>query len=206
MSILKKKVYPLVDTEDAHSQSRRRIKHLEDQFQLKTVPNGLKIKPVKAKSKSEDLQKKFDNILLAAEFKLLEAMLENLHKEFLETEHSIARCKEEINTTIARWRSSLPLKDTKSKEKAHLLATHAKKFVEDFYFQCTANKTSKALQDALNKEEKAKTQQSGMEAEVQRLSSQKGSQNSRGRSKRKDNAASNGVNKSQLKNRSLSKS
>lgn len=94
------------------------------------------------------------------------------------------------------------------------MATHANKFVEDFYFQHTANKTSKALQDALNKEEKAKTRQPGREpkfalteesvrdvvkAEVQRLSSQKGFQNSSGRSKRKDNAASNGVNKSQRK-------
>lgn len=86
--------------------------------------------------------------------------------------------------------------------------------MEDFDFQHTANKTSKALQDALNKEEKTKTRQPGREpkfalteksvrdvvkAEVPRLSSQKGFQNSSGRSKRKDNAASNGVNKSQRK-------
>ncbi|KAK2564051.1 hypothetical protein P5673_012269 [Acropora cervicornis] len=83
-SILKKKVYLLVDTENALSQSHRRIKHLEEQIQQNTVPKGLKIKPVKAKSKSEDLQKKFDDILHQAELKLLEVMLESLHKEILE--------------------------------------------------------------------------------------------------------------------------
>ena len=72
-SILKKKVYLLVDTENALSQYHRRIKHLEEQIQQNTVPKGLKIKPVKAKSKSEDLQKKFEYILHQAELKLLEA-------------------------------------------------------------------------------------------------------------------------------------
>ena len=81
--------------------------------------------------------------------------------------------------------------------------------MDDLYFQCTANKTSKALQDALSKEEKDKTQP-GMETEftlteesvrdivkteVYGLSSQKGPQNSRGRSRRKDNAALNDVKK-----------
>lgn len=209
-SILKKKVYLLVDTENALSQSHRRIKHLEERFQQNTVRKGLKIKPVKAKSKSEDLQKKFDDILHKAELKLLEATLENLRKESLETEHSIARCKEDINATIGRWRTSFPLKDENSTEKADLLTKYANKFVDDFYFQCgMATKTSKALQDALSKEEKAKTQP-GMEtdftlteesvrdnvkAEVQRLSSQKVTQNSRGRSRRRDNAAPSDVNK-----------
>lgn len=81
-------------------------------------------------------------------------------------------------------------------------------FVDDFYFQCMATKTSKALQDALIKEEKAKTQP-GMEtdftlteesvrdivqAEVQHLS-QKVPHTSRGRSRRRDNAALSNVNK-----------
>ena len=113
-SILKKKVYLLVDTENALSQSHRRIKHLEEQLQQKTVPKGLKIKPVKAKSKSEDLQKKFDNILNEAELKLLDVTLESLRKEVLETEQSVAHCKEDIKATIDRWRSSFPLKDKKS--------------------------------------------------------------------------------------------
>lgn len=81
-------------------------------------------------------------------------------------------------------------------------------FVDDFYFQCMATKTFKALQDARNKEEKAKTQP-GMEtdftlteesvrdivsAEVQRLS-QKVSHTSRGRSRRRDKVAPSNVNK-----------
>ena len=101
-SILKKKVYVLVDTENALSQSHRRIKHLEEQLQQKTVPKGLKIKPVKAKSKSEDLQKKFENILHEAELKLPDVTLESLRKEVLETEHSVAQCKEDITATIDR--------------------------------------------------------------------------------------------------------
>jgi len=153
-----------VDTENALSQSHRRIKHLEEQIQQNTVPKGLKIKPVKAKSKSEDLQKKFDDILHQAELKLLEVTLESLHKEILEIEHSIAHCKEDINATISRWRSSFPLKDVNSIEKADLLVKSANTFVDDFYFQCMATKTSKALQDALIKEEKAKTQP-GMETD-----------------------------------------
>ena len=199
-----------MDTENALSQSHRRIKHLEEQFQQNTVPKGLKIKPVKAKSKSEDLQKKFDDILHEAGLKLLLGVtLESLCKDVLETEHSIARCKEDINATIGRWRTSFPLKDKKSTEKADLLVKYANKFVDDFYFQCTANKTSKALKDALSKEEKDKTQP-GMEteftlteesvrdivkAEVQSLSSQKGPQNSRDRSRRRDNTAPNDVKK-----------
>ena len=86
-SILKKKVYLLVDTENALSQSHRRITHLEKQFQENTVPKGLKIKPVKAKSKSEDLQTKFDDILHEAELNLfLGVTLESLRKDVLETE------------------------------------------------------------------------------------------------------------------------
>ena len=154
-----------------------------------------------------------------AELKLLDVTLESLRKEVLETEHSVDHCREDIKATIDWWRSSFPLKDKKSTGKADLLAKHANKFVDDFYFQCTANKTSKALIDALNKEEKAKTQ-IGMEteftlteesvrdivqAEVQRLSSQKGSQKSRGRSGRKGTQSSNNVNNSQHRGRSSSK-
>ena len=88
-----------------------------------------------------------------------------------------------------------------------------------FYFQCMANKTSKALLDALSKEEKVKAQP-GMEteftltkesvwdivqAEVQRLSSQKRPQNSSGHSGRKGMQKPNDVNKSQCRGRSLSK-
>ena len=163
---------------------------------------------VKAKSKSEDLQKKFDNILNEAELKLLDVTLESLRKEVLETEQSVAHCKEDIKATIDWWRSLFPLKDKKSTRKADLLAKHASKFVDDFYFQCTANKTSKALLDALSKEEKARTQpdvetefslteesvRDIVQAEVQRLSSQKGPQNSRGRSGRKGTQAPNDVN------------
>ena len=100
VSLLEEKVYVLIDTENALSQSHRRIKHLEEQLQQKTVPKGLKIKPVKAKSKSEDLQKKFDNILHEAELKLLDVTLESLCKEVLETEHSVDHCKEDIKATI----------------------------------------------------------------------------------------------------------
>ena len=218
-SILKKKVYVLVDTEKAPSQSHRRIKHLEEQLQQRTVPKGLKIKPVKAKSKSEDLQKKFDNILHEAELKLLDVTLESLCKEVLETEHSVDHCKEDIKATIDWWRSSFTLKDKKSTGKADLLAKYANKFVDDFYFQCKGNKTSKALTDALNKVGKAKTQ-IGMEtkftlteesvrdivqAEVQRFSSQKGPQNSRSCSGHKGTQTLNNVNNSQRRGRSLSK-
>ena len=114
-SILKKKVYLLVDTENALSQSHRRIKHLEEQFQQNTVPKGLKIKPLKAKSKSEDLQK-FDDILHETEVKLFGVTLESLRKDVLETEHSIARCKEDINAPSAdgelrvRSRAKIPPK------------------------------------------------------------------------------------------------
>ena len=75
-SILRKKVYVLVDTKNALSQSHRMIKHLEEQLQQKTtVPKGLKIK-------------------------LLDVTLESLCKEVLETEHSVDHCKEDIKATI----------------------------------------------------------------------------------------------------------
>ena len=96
-SILKKKVYLLVDTENALSQSHRRIKHLEEQFQQNTVPKGLKIKPVKAKSKSEDLQKKFDDILHRAE---LNQSINQSINLYLNTVKSIRNLKIKDNLTI----------------------------------------------------------------------------------------------------------
>ena len=221
VSILKKKVHLLVDTENGLSRSLARIKHLEEQLQQKTVPKGLKIKPVKAKSKSDDLQKKFDEIIQEAELKLLDATLESLRREVLETKNSIVSFKEDLKTTVGRWRSSFPLKDETSSGKADLLAAHADKFVDDLYFQHAAHNTSKALQESLIKEEKAKKRQLGMEteftvteesirdivkAEVQRLGCEQGAQNSRrGPSSRKDNNSSGNVNKAQRKRSSSSK-
>ena len=220
VSILKKKVHLLVDTENTLSRSLERIKHLEEQQQQRTVPKGLKIKSVKAKSKSEDLQKKFDDIIQEAELKLLDATLESLRREVHETESSITSSKDDLKTTIDRWRSSFPLKDEKSTSKADLLAERADKFVDDFYFHLTAHNTSKSLQESLTKEEKAKKRHVGMEtefavteesirdivkAEVQRLGSEQGAQNSRrGRSRRKDSTAGN-VNKTPQKRGSSSK-
>ena len=128
---------------------------MEEQFQQNTVPKGPKIKPLKAKSKLEDLQK-FDDILHETEVKLFGVTLESLRKDVLETEHSIARCKEDINAPSADGELRVRSRAKKSTEKADLLAKYVNKFVDVFYFQCTANKTSKALQDALSKEEKDK--------------------------------------------------
>ena len=221
VAILKKKVLSLVDTENALSRSLGRIKHLEEQLQQKAVPKGLKIKSVKAKSKSEELQKKFDEIIQEAELKLLDATLESLRREVLETKNSIASFKEDLKTTIGRWRSSFPLNDETSSQKADLLAAHADKFVDDLYFQYAAHNTSKALQESLIKEEKTKKRKLGMEteftvteesirdivkAEVQRLSTEQGTQNPRrSRSSRKDDNSSGNVNKVQRKRSSSSK-
>ena len=58
-------------------------------------------------------------ILHKAELKLLLGVtLESLRKDVLETEHSSARCKEDINATISRWRTLLPLKDKKIHRKS----------------------------------------------------------------------------------------
>ena len=104
--------------------------------------------------------------------------------------------------------------------KSDLLATYANKFVGHFCFQCAANKTSKALQDALSKEEKAKIWHLEMEtkfalteeyvrdivkAEVQCLNSQNGTQNSCGCLSCKDNETPNNINKPRRNSRSSSK-
>lgn len=151
-----------MDTDNALSQYRRRIKHLEEQIQQNTVPKGLKIKPVKAKSKSEDLQKKFKDILHQAELKLLEAYAKKssrLNTPLLAVKRILTPPSADEDLHLL-----FPLKDVNSIEKADLLVKSADTFVDDFYFQCMATKTSKALQDARNKEEKAKTQP-GMETD-----------------------------------------
>ena len=70
--------------------------------------------------------------------------------------------KEDLKTTLSRWRSSLRLKDGKSSGKADLLTAYTNRFVDDLYFQYAAHNTSKPLQESLIKEEKAKKRQLGM--------------------------------------------
>lgn len=168
LNLLKKKVFKMVDNEKALSNLRKRVEHLKELQNKDKVPKGLKIRPVQAKGKANDLQKKFDDVIRDAERKLLDISINSVLQDIPALENSIEECKNDIDNTITKWRSSFPHKDEKSVEKANVIAERAATFVENFYFECTAIETSKALVKTLNQEEKCKTNnQSGMEAEFQ---------------------------------------
>lgn len=167
-NLLKKQVLKLVDSEKALSSVKKRVEHLKELQSKDTVPKGLKIRPIKAKGKAGDLQKEFDEIIRDAERKLLDKTINSLLKDIPTFENSLEECRSDINNTIKKWRLSFPHKDDKYAEKANAIAELAQRFVENFYFECTAIETSKALVKTLNKDEKSKQHsQSEMEAEFQ---------------------------------------
>ena len=190
--------------------------------ELKIWRNNFSRKPsLKVRRSSLSKLKQVRGSSEEVELKLLDATLESLQREVLKTKNSIDSFKEDLKTTVGRWRSSFPLKDETSSGKADLLAAYADKFEDDLYFQLSALDTFKALQESLIKEEKAKKRQLRMEteftvteesirdivkAEAQRLGSEWGAKNSRhGRSSRKDDNSSGNVNKGQRKRSSSSK-
>ena len=86
--------------ENSLTKPHERINHLEEKLQQKTVLKGLKIKTVKAKSQSGDLQKKFDEILQEIELKLLDSTLESLRKVISHRAQAMLHSKEGIKASI----------------------------------------------------------------------------------------------------------
>ena len=79
---------------------------------------------------------------------------------------AVEKHKEDITTTIAKWRSSFPLKDSASVKQADSLVKSAQTYTDDLYFSCNVSLTSKSLAKSLKKEEKTR-KEANMETEFQ---------------------------------------
>ena len=169
-SLLRKKVHILVDAENSHKQLLERAKSLECMKSNGEIPKGLKIKKVIAKGKSGTLQDKFDQILKEAENRLLDASLESIRTEIESAATAITLCQKALDDTLSRWRTSFSTEAFSGamEEKAEKMVCTAKSFIEQFYFECSALRTSKTLKETLNKEEKSKRHHSdNMDLEFQ---------------------------------------
>ena len=165
-SLLRTKVQARIEAEKAHSSALSRIDFLEKRLADGEPPKGLKIRTIKAKGKDAALQAKFDEILKEAELKLLGATIESLKSEIPPLTDAVEKRREDINTTIAKWRSTFPLKDSASVKQADSLVKSAQNYTNDLYFSCIVSLTSKSLAESLKKEEKAR-KQANMETEFQ---------------------------------------
>ena len=153
--IIRKAVLQIVDAENQLASLRKRIDYLGSQKRENKIPTGLKIKSVKAKASAENtnaLQSKFDEIIKEAENKLLDVSIENLRAEFAVAETNYEKQKEELAVTLARWRSTVQLKDENFRALANEYMEMAKDFADTLYFECIAEKTSKTLLHSLKVE------------------------------------------------------
>ena len=74
------------------------------------IPASLRIQSVKAKGQDADtLQDKFDEIIYAAEVKLLDATIDNLRSNVKDLKAAIDLQARNIDGTIAKWKSNLRL-------------------------------------------------------------------------------------------------
>lgn len=113
-TILRKRVRERQDLEKSLSNLLARIKSLEKHAAEGTIPVGLRIQSVRAKGQDVDtLQAKFDEIIYAAEVKLLDATTENLRSNVKDLKAAIDLQARNIDGTVAKWKSNLQqLKET----------------------------------------------------------------------------------------------
>lgn len=164
VTILKKKVWRLRDTEKHHSGLLARITKLEEHEANESTPVGLRIKSIQAKGKDKEaLQTEFDKITREAETKLLKASIKDLYSETSIVSLKIDDYKSDLDETIVKWKSSFDTNSYVSAEKVNTLAQKAAEFVKSFYLSCAATAASKKLQSTISKEEKPKQKSSVMD-------------------------------------------
>ena len=130
-----------------------RIKVLEHHAAEGTIPKGLRIRNVKAKGNNETLQAKFDDIIREAEVKLLDAAIDSLRRDVEVNQDEFREREEDIDGTIAQWRTHLVQNKEITSEQADSLVQTALAFAENLYSDNAVIQASKALQAEISLKE-----------------------------------------------------
>lgn len=150
-TVLRKAVRLRMDADKAHSNLLSRVKLLEEHLSKGTIPAGLRIASIQAKGKNvEALQAKFDEIAHEAGVKMLEATIENLRSEIIDSQEGVRVASANVDGTIARWKVEL-VKMKVSESRATSLVEAAIAFVEQIAKDTAVSRASKALQTEINR-------------------------------------------------------
>ena len=162
---LKTLVRKFVEAENELYALQERIKRLKDSKSEGKVPTGLVVHRINAKGRnSQVLQERFDAILRDAELKLLDATIEALTQDEQQYKERCTTEKENLAAIINAWRSSFQASEASMSIDADHFVASAKCFVNDFYFQCVAIRTSKKVAGDIKK---AAKEANRMETEFQ---------------------------------------
>ena len=156
-SILRKKVRERLDIEKIQTSLLARIKVLERNAAAGTLPSGLRIQSVRTKGQdAETLQAKpyakFDEVIREAEQKLLDAVITHLRYNVEESKKAIQEREEDIDGTIAQWKSYLQKSKEITSGQVDSLVEAAVKVSSD----SAVARASKALQKEINGKETTK--------------------------------------------------
>lgn len=152
-SILRKKVGACQDSKKSHAALMARIKLLEHHAAEGTIPKGLRIRYVKAKGNNETLQAKFDDIIREAEVKLLDAAIDSLRRDVEANQDELREREDDIDGTIAQWRTYLARNKEITSEQADTLVQTAMAFAENLSSDNAVVQASKALQAEISLKE-----------------------------------------------------
>lgn len=152
-SILRKKVGACQDSKKSRAALMARIKLLEHHAAEGTIPKGLRIRNVKAKGNNETLQAKFDDIIREAEVKLLDAAIDSLRRDVEANQDELREREDDIDGTIAQWRTYLARNKEITSEQADTLVQTAVAFAENLSSDNAVIQASKALQAEISLKE-----------------------------------------------------
>ena len=152
-SILRKKVGACQDSKKSRAALMARIKLLEHHAAEGTIPKGLRIRNVKAKGNNETLQAKFDDIIREAEVKLLDAAIDSLRHDVEANQDELREREDDIDGTIAQWRTYLARNKEITSEQADTLVQTAVAFAENLSSDNAVVQASKALQAEISLKE-----------------------------------------------------
>ena len=156
-SILRKKVRERLDIEKTKSSLLARIKLLEKHTSECTIPSGLRIQHIRAKGQNADmLQAVFEDIILDAEQKLLDAAIDNLRKDAEACQEQIQEQEKDVDGTIAQWKTYLLKVSEITPDQVEKLVETAAAFVEKLSSQRAVAQASKSLQAEITQRESNK--------------------------------------------------
>ena len=156
-SILRKKVRERLDIEKTKSSLSARIKLLEKHASERTTPLGLRIQRVRAKGQNAGaLQAVFEDIILDAERKLLDAAIDNLRKNVVACQEEIQEHEKDIDGTIAQWKTHLLKVKEITPDQVEKLVETAATFAEKLSSESAVTRASKSLQAEIAQRESTK--------------------------------------------------
>ena len=161
---LKMLVRKYVEAESELYALQERANRLTNSKSEGKVPGGMKIQRITAKGRNnQTLQEQFDAILQEAELKLLDATIEALAQDKQLYKERCTSEKVKITTAIEAWRTSFQAIEASLSVDADHFVSSAKCFVNDFYFQCVAIRTSKQVAGNMKKAAKEAKREQRME-------------------------------------------